>query len=239
LLPIPIQIPHIKLERQWLETEISVAWIGRLDDEKWPALLASIELVALISAKAGVMIRYHIIGEGAYLQETKKLCRPGIEFIIAGRLSGQELGRYLLHGCRLGFAMGTSALEFGALAIPVLVVDPAKRVLPLSNVRLRWLHQIAQYDLGSFAGEEKLTAPDAAHVKELLLSRKLNAELGTKCQEYVRQNHNVSVIAERLNEYASRSELTMADLNKLLHPSPFPLGPYIYHVRNRVFRKRA
>ena len=178
-------------------------------------------------------IQFHVIGDGEYLDSVKALAKANVNIVVAGRRSGAELNNYLLHRCRLGFAMGTSALEFAALGIPVVAVDPSKKIVDCGKMRLRWLHEVEHYDLGNFVGEAEVAPVDFERLRDVLFSRESNFHAGGLAFRYVSEGHDLEVIIRRLNSHLLDTSLTISDLDRTLGDSPLPLGPAVHRLFKR------
>ena len=129
---------------------IDVAWLGRLDDDKISAINLSIEFSKTLAARLGSNVTFHLIGHGTWekrLKQQYEIC-DNPRFNFHGKLEGDALHRLIRGNVSIGFAMGTSALEFGARDVATVLLDFSKKEMPIENYRFKWLHETAHYNLG-------------------------------------------------------------------------------------------
>lgn len=143
-LPLPISIKKNELNIR--KNKNSICWISRLDSDKTPILrmlmLDIIEYNSLAKEKKFL----HIIGHGNDFDEIKELAvKYKCYFRLAGIQNNELLSDYLQENqVAIGFAMGTSALEFASRNIETILVPSTteydfyktkkNRYLPIYNV---------------------------------------------------------------------------------------------------------
>lgn len=210
-LPICLDIPNKSFRKKFLiKNEISIGWLSRLDYDKVILLNDFINSFNNISNFRGLTFKIVVIGSGNAISKIEKTSKVNIEF--AGEMSKENLDKFLLENIDCGFSVGTSALEFAKLSIPTFLVpgndaisyykNREKKYLPLSSV--------IEYDVAVENYHEDVVI-DIETCIDLLLNQFEKQSLESYC--YVMNNHSISNTCELLNEYFSKANLSLAQLD--------------------------
>ena len=193
-LPIPIVENNIQFDFHKRKKN-KIAWIGRLSNDKIYSLLFILKELNHTDMKD---LEVYIIGDGSHKHLLKEGDYPNIKLTILGFISNDYLSNVLIEN-EIGMVvgMGTSILESSIMQLPSLLVDPSYVKLK-ETYRPRWLFQTEGYTLGSFYpihGENSF--------KDLMqeyISDNSN-NLGLQCFNYVRNNHLLSEVVKKLENY--------------------------------------
>jgi len=209
-LPIPVETKR-QISLGWCD-RISVGWLGRLSHDKVNTICAMLELCSRYAMRNGLEFDFHIIGEGLACKRLQNISPPGVRRFFVGTLREQALNEYLAANVKIGFAMGTSLLEFAMLGIPALVGDYSNDPYPCEKLPLRWLVPNEDFSLGEIIGERRRqTEVDIAEVVMLCRDETANRAMGRRCRDYAEQNHGTAQIGERL---ASLLDTTLFSFEK-------------------------
>lgn len=200
-LQIPIELAGVEAaSRRRPGATLTVAWLGRITYDKIHSLRKIVDDVAAFGGQGQLAL--HVIGAGSEERALEAHARQaGVALVRPGVLQGPQLRDYLLRHVDLGVAMGTSALEIAALAIPVALVDYALTPLvPASNYD--WLYDTTEYSLGNNAAWGLVRARTLADLVRDVRADHANA-IGMRCREYVAHSHDLARVAARLVDHAS------------------------------------
>jgi len=196
-LPVPID-GHAELTRQW-SGGLSLAWLGRLAHDKAHTVCAMLDLCSHYAIAHGLDLDFHIIGDGPALARLKAFPAPGVRKIFPGILHGSALDEYVATHVKIGYAMGTSLLEFAMRGVPTLIGDYSNGPLPASRLPLRWLVPNEDYSLGEIIGERaRPAAVGMAEVIALCRDQAANEAFGRRCREYAENNHRIDQVCTKL-----------------------------------------
>ncbi|MBY3673514.1 hypothetical protein DLR69_15520 [Vibrio paracholerae] len=193
-LPIPVPVES-ELQDGGAVSKRSVAWIGRLSSEKIHSLIYSMTELDKIGK-----FNFHIVGDGKYRHLLNSQCYKNLNIIYHGYIKNTGLSRLLLDNkIGLVFAMGTSVLESGMMALPSILVNPSYE--PISpNYSPDWIYEAQDYTLGKFEYNSKdLSFRDM--INDYLLDDK--NLIGLKCRDYVLRNHSLCSVTSKLLAQAS------------------------------------
>ncbi len=215
---LPIFIPEIRIQNSIDKLEkvcneiINIAWISRLDSDKINVLYLLIDDVINFNKKSNLRVKLHIIGDGNMLVSLKKSTHTDM-ICFTGRLIDNELTDYL-KSINIGFAMGTSVLEFAARKIPSVVVPTTTEVDVFSKVTKRycWLYDTIGYDVATSKKyiEQNITKSFETIIIEFI--KDTFGDIQDKCFKYQINSHSISSVANRLIDLSIKSDLTYKKL---------------------------
>jgi hypothetical protein len=230
-LPIPIetivQLPDQGfIKRHEVGSTLHIGWLSRLDSWKATVLfrvLDDIRAYENMDSHSGIHL--HVIGDGPELEKVRSRCVE-INASIVGRLEGNTLTQYMLSNLHVGFAMGTSALEFAVRGIPtVLTPNRVTSENLRQNKIYRWLFDSQGYDI---AAEEMKNPESLCSFSTVVQSiqSSTSSYLGERCKNYAIENHHINNVSALFVDYLSKCTLTYKDI---LH-----LGLYQYSFAEQM-----
>lgn len=207
-LPVPIpdrQSPAIGNTRKLPDGSLNIVWLGRLANFKVTALNHIISEANQYAQTHDCSLTIHIIGTGPYKDKVHQPRYAKLKFV--GALQGQKLYEYLERNTSILFAMGTSALEGGQMALPTVLVDASYKPFP-NNYRFKWLYQAEDFTLGKVLSliPDTLTFSGLSFgeiVKEYL---ECPSQAGQKAKDYVQTHHSLDAVCEQLLRYLTETE---------------------------------
>ncbi len=202
-IPGPSQVDRtVKASRVLPNDRIHLAWLGRLDSDKLTALNLATDISNSIAAAKSKPVTMHVIGNGdleAMLRKTfGSSINPHFEF--HGPLEGEVLHQFVRDNIAIGFAMGTSALEFGGCNVATVLLDWSKRKMPLKTYRFHWLHEASNFNIGQPYSHLIVRDPKRHDICDLLDTveePEVYEDIGQKCGDYVRRNHDLEAVTDR------------------------------------------
>lgn len=207
-LPVPIldsEKPAANKVKELSRKSLDLVWLGRLANFKVAALNHIIQEADKHARLHQRDITVHIIGTGPLVDKLYKPLHAKVKLV--GVLQGEDLYKYLRENTSILFAMGTSALEGGQMALPTVLVDASYTPFP-SNYRFRWLHQTKGFTLGRVLSLDPDTLPfDGLSFNEIVNEYlKAPYELGQKAKEYVQIHHSLNGVCEHLIRYLGETK---------------------------------
>lgn len=210
-LPIPIKIfkPF-----DYIKNKNHLCWISRLDKDKTSVLKILIDDVIQYNNNNEDKLILHIVGDGNSVENVKKIASGySIFFLFPGILNGDKLSEYMISNqIRIGFAMGTSALEFASRGIATVLVPGTteKDFFFDKTSRYLWIYDSYNYDVAvarfHFSGGRLCSFDDIIKSTD-----NNNSKLS---YEYVLNTHSESVIFKKLMGKIEKNELKFSDLEK-------------------------
>lgn len=205
-LSIPITLK--KTVYQPIEHDyIECSYLGRLDHDKY--FICSELMHDIIRYNKGnkIKVRLHIIGDGSEINKIKIIANKYPKFfILKGILKGQQLDEFLSHSINLSFAIGTSALETAALAIPTAYLRDTSQKRFKNNYL--WIFDASQYDLSITHAITQIQSLDGL-ISQYLANRELICK---KCYSYVLNRHSISTIVDNFRLHIENTTLRLTDL---------------------------
>jgi hypothetical protein len=223
-LPVPIT-DHPLSSFQWSD-RLSLAWLGRLAHDKANTICAMLELCSSYATAEEVEIDFHIIGNGPAKSRLQKFAAPGVRKFFPGVLQDSALDEYVAQHVKVGFAMGTSLLEFAMRRVPTLVGDYSNGALSGSKLPLRWLLPNADFSLGEIIGERN--RPPTATVAEAIgICRNEPAAraLGRLCRQYAIDNHLIERVCDRLEAHLPETRFAFEATREVAGHGELAWGP--------------
>ena len=233
-IPICCDDYNGEVKQHFHTSELHLAWVGRIADDKIQSIENIFHHLNQLDSSIKSKITLHVIGEGA---EQHRLEQAMAEATFAVQqiktLSAVDLNQYLIKHIDIGFAMGTSTLEFAKLKIPVVLVDMFLQP-DIANNKFHWLFESEGYNLGSYYS----TALRRTHAMSdiLNIAPAQLAETGQYCYDYYFNNHSLPSVADRLLKQVQLADFslhsdTLKQLNQLMNPWYFNL---LKSVKNKI-----
>lgn len=192
---------------------LRVAWVGRIVDFKFHALLHAMRRLDALQPSLGVRLSLVIIGAGDYETQLRDAAArlPRLDVHFHGEVEPDDLKRLLADEVDLLLAMGTSALEGARLGVPTLLLDLSYRPIEPAT-RIGWLHENDGYSLADMAQPCPVAEADSAldlRLRELLADPRRVSEAA---RAYFNEHHDIAAIATQLLAYAGRARCTWGEL---------------------------
>lgn len=236
LIPVPIVLPVAAAPRKKLSDDgyINLAWYGRLCDFKVYPLIYLISQLALIKEKFNLNLI--VIGDGPLRDLVEcAVKKAGINASFRGDVPNSVAIKTLYDEVDIVFAMGTSALEAGAMGIPTVLVDASYRPIKF-NYLYSWLHQTKQFTLGRLI--KKSSVKSGKSVEEIIWEALLNYSFQADANlKYVKNNHNIENIVQIIEESCERSAMTSSiflGLTKYQRPLLIHIANYFHRLILRL-----
>ncbi len=222
--------------------EINLVVLGRLSTSK----TMSVKNVAenFYRYPTNKKKKLHIIGNGTdrnYLENYLKKYDDNMECIFVGVLTGKKRDDYLMEHTDIGFAMGTSILNFASLGLPVAAMHEPRRDF-FSN-KFQWAYNLYEYCLGSPLETDKEFSPMFTNIStfnEILDEVSLHGrgkEHGQKCLEHFRRNHSdIKLVGRQLLEALNKTSLTFEKYKKCLKFIPYGGANGIFTETFKLFK---
>ena len=222
-LPIPLGVSQSTWAKKPLDQRptrekkhVDIAWMSRLSHEKLHALFTLMKDVSDYERlHRNERCRLHIIGEGPtkdlVIDEVRRL---GLDCKMPGTLLGAELDAYVARYIDIAFAMGTSALEFGARQVPVALTVGGTRDRGNQGKSIyKWLYDSEGYDLTSEPGTSPPSVMSSfAELLQQLQASSRREAVASKCRSYVLQNHGLDGVMENMMRMLCANSFSFAQL---------------------------
>lgn len=223
-LPVPIVDQPVSAP-QWSD-RLSLAWLGRLAHDKANTVCAMLELCSAYATAEGEEIDFHIIGDGPATARLREFEAPGMRKFFPGVLQGRALDEYVAQHVKVGYAMGTSLLEFAMRGVPTLVGDYSNGNLRGAKLPLRWLVPNADFSLGEIIGERnRLPTATVAEAIGICRDEPAARELGRHCRQYAIDNHLIARVCNRLEAYLPETRFTFEVMRAVADHGEVAWGP--------------
>lgn len=234
-LPIPVDIEAAsKIRSAYTSTStLKFTWIGRVVDFKYyPLKRIMIDLDAY-AAKSGQNITLDIVGSGPCLEKTQAVSNQlgSLKTHFLGDLSLPSVRDLIANDTDIVVAMGTSALEGGALGVPTILLDLSyKDIHP--NYHYKWLYQTENFNLAEEVSPAHLD-DDAESLGKLLAEYIADSKtISDSCYRYVVAHHSLEAVSKLLLKYVSETELTAKQIEKFRKRNS--IGGTVYKVLRNV-----
>jgi len=207
-LPIPIKVDKYV---DYKQDKNQICWISRLDEDKTNILKFLIEDVILYNNKNANKLTLHIIGDGDNVEYVKEITSEHINFFLfPGILYGNHLSEYLINNqIKIGFAMGTSSLEFASRKIATVLVPSMTEKDFYTDKRNRylWIYDSYGYDVAveRFHFDENILQS----FNEIMESKDDNDVLS---YEYVLQTHSEEKVFSSLLERIDKNQFLFSNI---------------------------
>jgi glycosyltransferase involved in cell wall biosynthesis len=209
-LPVPINISSCErweIKKVDINGPVNIFWYGRLCDFKIHSLVKVINEIKT----SNIAFKLHIIGDGDKANVVIKKCLESkVDFNFYGRMNNSDALKLIASKAQCVFAMGTSALECASLGLPTILAPVSYKPIEKS-VRYEWLYETKQYTLGRFIREEDRSGNVGLEciIKKMLADYE---KISIASKQYVKSNHDISVIAEQLLKNLNSQLMTPSDL---------------------------
>lgn len=191
------------------DEEITISWVGRIAVDKVGAIINMALHINLLPDEVKKKVHFVIIGNGPEEKRLYEVLRSlDIKYTIKGTVINNELNEYLLQQVDIGFAMGTSALEFAKLKIPVILADVFLGEGPLDN-QFQWLYNTTGFSLGepySPSAGRNLTLNELLATCSSKEQYTMEAE---RCYQYYEGHFEIGAITNKLLGYISENKVLL------------------------------
>jgi hypothetical protein len=213
---VPIPSPtSVQTDRVFeSQGEISMAYLGRLDREKWSAIAPFLlNDVAKIARSRSVML-HAITDENNYVDKLRVVCQEiNVNLRHHGFMSNEASRTLIKTSTHFAFAMGTSALDIAGSGHPCLVVDPALGSWVAPQQLFRFVHEAEHFT----TGEHRDFPGYVSGIRTLSESMELvtRNDLGRAGRIYVEQHHSPAKCFETLLSGILGAEATVSEVGRM------------------------
>ena len=195
----------------------NVCWVGRIEDFKTSILQYSINEVKRYADHSGSKIQYNIIGYGRDVEKVKSNIGNSEHFTanFIGEMNVNSLNDYLIKNVDLLMSMGTSALEGGKLKIPTILLDASYEEIP-NDYKFKWLFNSDGSNVSQFIHSTSFENNGQSIDKIIKSVTDGQDNLGEKCFIYVKNNHNINAVSNKLLAGVTKASFTWGDINPQL-----------------------
>jgi hypothetical protein len=221
---LPISVPSVNRRKQnFSKKKISIGFISRFEKDKTRSFIKFLKELERLKKndenyRASEFL-FHIIGEGPRKDFLISKLRKH-EYFFLGRLSGNELEDYLIKHIDLGMGMGTTALEFGKLGIPFVLLEGGMKnvLLSRSPTKYQFLSNTSGYELSINHFAHVSSAPmSISGLLNSLTSSNMTSTLrsyGAHCYRHTVDNHEFGTVLDSLKQYAVNTTFTLERIHK-------------------------
>ncbi|WP_170561580.1 FkbM family methyltransferase [Ruegeria atlantica] len=187
--------------------ELKIAILGRLSIDK---VFAVTNLARHLDAYPfeGTKTLY-VIGNGPEENRIVPEDYPSVNIVFTGPMFDEKLDAFLIENVDVMFAMGTSALASGRLAIPTVVV--CNEIHDYDDDIFVYLQEAKGFCLGwqvEQAPSFDIPIRTCAEILDDMRDAKKQKELGDSVHQYVSEFHNAKFAADEFLKAATKSTLT-------------------------------
>lgn len=232
-LPVPIEINEEIFEcpKKKKLSKINVCWLGRVSYDKVYSILNISKDIS--ESKFSDRIKFYIIGDGEKLFYLKnELSKFNIESVFLGSISEKELSTFLSNNIDIGIAMGTSALEFAKLKIPVALVDYSLKPFR-ENCNYDWLFDSEEFSLGNNISWNIIRKKRFDDLISDWISDDSNC-FGIESFQYVLKNHSMHSVTSLLADIIEKNLIFDNEYIKIVRQSNFPFLQYLMNFKRRI-----
>lgn len=213
-IPVPVSLPNKERHKSKLKNSafITLAWYGRLCDFKVHTLVYLITQLGKV--KDQFNLRLIIVGDGPLRGLVERaVVAAGIAADFKGTMQNDAAAVLLNQEADVVFAMGTAALEAGAMGIPTVLVDASYKPINFPY-RFSWLHQTKQFTLGRFVN--KSSPIRGVTVEGILKDAIVNYYEHAKAScKYVQCNHEINHVVDLVEVSCNQSKMSLARFHDL------------------------
>lgn len=189
---------------------INICWLGRIATDKVAAIENFAWHLNNLDNYFKAKIKFTIIGNG---EEEERLLRfmnnLGLKFEHKNTILGDELNTFLVNDVDLGFAMGTSLLEFAKLRIPVVMADIMEQTNFNKADKFRWLNETVGFSMGDIFKLNNHYKHNIQDILESITDEDRYTKTATLCYNYYKENHALPTIANKLIVMAGASKIVL------------------------------
>lgn len=214
---LPLVIENIEnIKQNYIPNKdiLNCIWIGRIGDFKVHILFYTLQKLNEIARSYSKNIVFTVIGTGEYLNHLKEATSSfkNINIKYIDYIDPRDLKKFLID-MDIGFAMGTAALDFAKYGVPTVLLDFAYEEIT-QDYRFDWLYNTKNFTLGRQI-TNALCAKNNTSLKDIIVSLEDSYQLlSQKSFEYIKNNFDVAINADKFISLIKNSTLVYDDLNK-------------------------
>lgn len=218
-LPIPVKVPVERLYNMPVKLKnLKLSYIGRSVDWKMMPLKRILDDISTFLIKNNIKIVFSIAVDNIKNLERyidiKQYNSDRFKVNVYESVAPSAINNFLLSNSDLGFGMGTAALDYAKLGIPVILVDYSKIEFP-EDYRYEWLFNSQFFCLGKNITQNPSIINEGISM-EALLKDCINTPDFLKIQSdatynYVLQNHSVQSFVTNLLAYSKACSFKLRD----------------------------
>jgi len=214
---LPLIIDNIEnIKQNYLPNanDMKCIWIGRIGDFKVHILLYTLKKLDELSKQTSKKILFSVVGTGEYLnylkRETESLKNIQINYI--DYIDPKNLKEHL-KDIDVGFAMGTSALDFAKYGLPTVLLDFAYEEIK-KDYKFNWLYDTINFTLGREINDT-LCEENNKSLENILNDVEVNYQkISNKSFDYINYNFNIENNVKEFIKFVENADLVYNDLDK-------------------------
>lgn len=236
VVPVAVKVLPVEVKAYLGSKRSRITCIGRSELWKIRPLAKLIDDVLKCELASAVTLNLVLsdINIGVRMLERElgcKLSDTGLDIRLHENLESNEIEKIILEETDVGFAMGTSALEFARLKCPVLLADVSSNRFP-DNYLYKWLYEVEPGCLGLDLDADINHLRLAEGVSLTTALEKLSSayvEIANRCYEHVSYYHSLAGNVSKILSAVEGSCLRSNDIKALM--------PWVYFKAQELRRK--
>ena len=177
---------------------LKFVWMSRLDKDKMNELKTILTDLNTIKVTGGVQLS--IIGKGNAEDDLKSFIKNKCKFeCVFGVKKGDDLVRFVNENADICLAQGTSALEFGKMGKPVILVDGYDHAYPEHRIKYNLLYQMEGYSVGELYHEGIKRNYYFDEAVNFIINN--YNETAQKCWAHVKNNFTINIVGKKFVNY--------------------------------------
>ena len=216
--------------------KLRLGWLGRLDGDKIPILNDLITDISNLGCEhRPEKLVLNIIGDG---DSVASIIRPNnIEINFIGILEGKELSKFMREYVDIGFAVGTSSLEFAANVIPSVLLPNPTHLKHFKDQKKKYLplHMAINYEI---AVETYFEIERLFELSEILDYYEINGNAGSMDEEYFCRYHSLNAVSDIFYKNSIESRFRCSDLMQINRAEFFERSLIALKMKSKVLFRR-
>lgn len=213
-LPLIIEdIKNVKQNYLPKDNTLSCIWLGSIVESKVHILVYTLKKLNQIANNLKKYITFTVIGTGTYLKylqlESYSLKNIDVQYI--DYISPTDLEKVLLD-IDVGFAMGTSALDFAKYGLPTVLLDFSYKEV-FCECKFNWLYNTKDFTLARQITDE-LCEDNNKSLESIILELEDYQTVSQKSFEYVKNNFDINTNVNKFLSLLKKSRLVYKDLDE-------------------------
>lgn len=236
-LPVPADNYNGPLKKKSISDVIHVCWLGRIEDEKLPALVYIIEQVSkyALENKQKVLFTPLGYGKGTDIVDNINLENNYYSQEKCRVIKMVDINQYLIDNVDLLFGMGTSALEAAKMGVPTCLVDASTESVFKTDYVFKPIYERKGYDLWHLVKDCDCER-DNNSLGDIFYSVKYDFdEISSKCRDYFVTHHAIDFVGSKFVTMIDRCSFTydMMDKNVFKKPLIQSLQLMIHNIKRK------
>jgi hypothetical protein len=213
IVPVSVDMGDLRATSVASRRDLRVTYIGRSEHWKLFPLIKFLEDIG-DALDPGCGVTLHAVVSDVRMAKrmiSSSQLSERLEIQYYENLAQSDLMQVVVDKTDIGFAMGTSVLEFAKVGVPCIVADFSHAKIE-GEIGYRWLYEAVGFSLGRDLADANNR--EGRSLSELLDEyRARPSDVAKRCYEYARLNHSRDDNYARLLNYVLRSAVRAQDLS--------------------------